>query len=102
MVYVSEEAENHSQSSVWVSTFATIISKFFFALTFAVPVLLLGLDWAVVVSIAWGLLLIGIFSWRVAMHRKEKPYKVIGEHVLITLAVIALTHFVGDFVATLG
>jgi len=32
----------------------------------------------------------------------KRPWKVVGEHVLIAVVVIVITHLVGDWVAALG
>ena len=53
-VHVSEESENkHTQKEIWESTVSTFLSKFIFALTIVVPILLLNLSTAIVVSIIW-------------------------------------------------
>jgi len=99
-MHVSEEAEaKHTDKSIWESTYATLFSKFFFALTFMVPVLLFELSTAVIVSIIWGLFLIAATSYYIAKKENAKPFKVITEHLLLTALVIILTHFVGRFVA---
>ena len=51
-IHVSEEAENvHSTREVWESTFITFLTKFFFALTFMVPVLVFKLSTAILLSV---------------------------------------------------
>ncbi|MDI9618782.1 hypothetical protein [Methanothermobacter sp.] len=66
-IHIAEESENrHSEVEVWESTIATFISKFVFAITFLLPVLLLDLTVAIAVSVIWGLLLLGILSVHIA------------------------------------
>ena len=102
-IHVSEESENtHSGKEIWISTVATFLAKFLFALTFAVPVLFLPLSTAIIVSLAWGMSILAILSYAVARSKAESPWKIIGEHVLIALVVISITHLVGDWVSTLG
>ena len=97
-IHISEEsAEKHPHKEVWEATIATFASKFFFALTFIIPILLLELTTAIIVSIAWGLLMIALFSYYIS-----KKFSVILEHVLIAVIVIIITHFVGDLVASLA
>ena len=72
-IHVSEEAEGvHSQREVWIATVATFGSKLGMALTFAVPVILLDLDAAVVVSILWGALALTLLSWNLARSQGVK------------------------------
>jgi len=100
-IHISEEAENqHTEKQVWHSTFATFLSKFVFALTFIVPVLLFPLTTAIIVSVVYGLILIGIFSYYMARQQNKKPHNIILVHLLIAIIVIIVTHFVGDWVAT--
>ena len=102
-IHISEESENkHTAKDIWSSTLATFSSKFLFTLTFVIPILLLKLQTAIIVSIIWGLSLIAIFSNYIAKKEKRNRLKVIAEHVIIAIIVIVITHFVGDFVATLS
>lgn len=103
-IHISEEAENqHTTKEIWQSTLSTFLSKFVFALTFVVPVLLLPLSTALIVSIVWGLSLLGIFSFQIAREQQTKPAPVVLEHFGIGILVIILTHFVGDWIgSTLG
>lgn len=98
-IHISEESENtHTTKEIWESTISTFLSKFIFAITFVVPVLLLPLTTAIIVSIVWGLSLLGIFSFYMAKEQKVKPWKVISEHLLIALMVIVITHYVGVWI----
>jgi VIT1/CCC1 family predicted Fe2+/Mn2+ transporter len=100
-IHVSEETENkHATKEIWESTISTFLSKFVFALTFLVPLLLLQLSTAIIVSVAWGLFLLGIFSFFIAKEQKAKPWKVVMEHLIIALVVIVTTHYVGDWIGS--
>ena len=99
-IHISEESENqHTAREIWESTFATFISKFVFAMTFVVPVLLFTLSTAIWVSIGWGLFLLGGISYMMARSQKEPAWKIIGEHWLIMMLVILITHYVGEWVS---
>ena len=102
-IHVSEESENvHTNRQIWGATIATFMTKFFFALTFIVPVLFLPLLTAIIVSLVWGLSVLTVLSYFMAKAQGERPWKIIGEHVLIAIVVIAITHWIGKWVATLG
>jgi len=103
-IHVSEEAEHvHTEREIWESTIATFISKFFLALTFMIPVFLFELSTAILVSVVWGLTMLTLISWRIARTQGNTPWKVIAEHVGIAMAVIVITHYVGDWIgATFG
>jgi len=103
-IHISEEAENkHTAREIWESTISTFLSKFLFALTFIVPILLLELSTAIIVSVFYGLSLLGIFSFYMAREQGVKPWKTVAEHLFVALAVLLITHYVGDWIgATFG
>jgi len=99
-IHISEESENkHTTKEIWESTIATFVSKFAFAMTFVIPVLLFPLTTAIYVSIVWGFTLLGLFSFYIAKEQGVKPWKVVIEHLVIALAVIIITHYVGDWIS---
>jgi len=100
-IHISEESENkHTTKEIWESTISTFLFKFVFAMTFIVPVLMCPLATAIVVSIVWGLSLLGIFSFYMAREQKVKPWNVILEHLFTALVVIAVTYYVGIWVGS--
>ncbi|MBU1246306.1 MAG: hypothetical protein KKH88_03025 [Nanoarchaeota archaeon] len=100
-IHISEEFENHhSTKQIWESTITTFLTKFIFSLTFIIPVLLLPLSTAIIVSIVYGLTLITIFSYYMAKEQKVNTYKIIFEHLIIAIIVIIVTHYIGDLIAS--
>lgn len=99
-IHISEESENkHSAKEIWGSTIATFFSKFIFSATFIIPVLFFPLSTAIIVSILYGLSLLGIFSYYLAKEQKAKPHIVISEHLLIAIVVMVITHYIGNWIA---
>jgi vacuolar iron transporter family protein len=99
-IHISEESQNtHGEKEIWESTLATFATKFIVALSFVVPVLLLPLATAIVVSILWGLLLLAALSIHLANQQRIPRWKVVMEHVLIAGVVVVLTHYVGQWIA---
>jgi VIT1/CCC1 family predicted Fe2+/Mn2+ transporter len=95
-MHIAVEAESeHSTREVWESTLATMISKFFFALTFLVPLLILPLGQAIISSVIWGILLLSAFSYLIGKEEEKGPWPVVAEHLVIASLIIVLTHFVG-------
>jgi len=98
-IHVSVESEaKYSRKQIWGATFSTFLAKFFFALTFVIPVLLFDNFTAIIISTIWGFLLLAIYSFHLAKRQKTKPYKVITEHLLIALLVIIITQLVGQWI----
>lgn len=100
-IHMSEESENkHSEKEIWQSTISTFLSKFVFALTFLIPVFLFELNTAIIIGAAWGLLALSVLSYTMAKKQKKNPAEVILEHLIIAVAVIALTHFAGVWIGS--
>lgn len=101
-IHVSEESSRkQKQKQVWESTISTFISKFIFALTFIMPVLLLPLKTAIIISVIWGLTLISLFSFYIAKIRGMKPKRVIKEHLIIAILVIIATRYIGSIISNI-
>jgi len=97
-IHISEESRTRNHD-VWQATIMTFIAKLVMALTFLVPVLSMPLDRAIVVSVAWGFVVLTAISWQLALRRRTSAWPVIGEHLLIAGTVVAATHWIGDWVA---
>jgi VIT1/CCC1 family predicted Fe2+/Mn2+ transporter len=102
-IHISEEAENkHTIKQIWTATISTFLAKFLFALTFVVPVLLFTLSTAIVISLIWGLSILTILSYVIAKSQNKPPWKIVGEHLMIAIVVIGITHWVGDWIGKLN
>ena len=99
-IHISEESENkHTSKEVWESTFATFFFKLIVASSFIIPVLIFTLERAVIVSIAWGLVLLTIFSYKIAQNCKKNVLHVVTEHLIIGVAVIIIANYVGVIIS---
>ena len=100
-IHMCEESEGiHTRKHVWESTASTFLSKLVFALTFLIPVIALELSTAILVSVVWGISILAILSYRIAKSQGTQPWKVVGEHLIIALAVMGITHVIGDWIST--
>ena len=99
-IHLAEEADpSATMQHIWSATVSTFLSKFIFAITFAVPLLLLPLQSAVAASVGWGMLVIIVLSYFLARAQKASPLAIIAEHVVIASLVVVLSHFIGVWVA---
>jgi VIT1/CCC1 family predicted Fe2+/Mn2+ transporter len=101
-IHISKESENsHTHKEIWIATIATFISKFFFSMTFVIPVFLMELRTAIIVSIIWGISVLSSLCYAMAKSQGKNPVKFVFEHLLIAIAVIICTHFIGDLISLL-
>lgn len=98
-IHFSEEAEGeHTIREIWEATIFTFLAKFVFAASFLVPLIIFELPLAVIISVIYGLTLLGIFSFLMAKDQKVSPLMVVSEHLFIALVVVLLTHYVGELI----
>jgi VIT1/CCC1 family predicted Fe2+/Mn2+ transporter len=98
-IHLAEEADpNATQQHIWAATVTTFLTKFLFAISFAIPVLLLPLWPAVLASVGWGILVIGVLSYFIARSQQSSPVAIISEHVAIAIVVVVASHFIGVWV----
>ena len=99
-IHLAAESQNrHSVKEIWEATVSTFSYKFIFSSIFIVPVALFELCTAVPICILIGLYLIFASSLIIAREQKKSACKVIGEHLILTIIVIIVAHFVGLFIA---
>lgn len=99
-IHISEEDSNDDHGQVWAATIATFLTKFFFALTFALPVIFFELDQAVIINIVWGIFVLVAINYKIALSKGQKPLALIFEHLSIASLVILLTYFVGRWISS--
>lgn len=101
-IHVAEESEGvHTDRQIWTATATTCLAKLLSALTFAIPVVLLGLDVAVLVSIAWGAALLTALSLDLARRQKVDPRPLVIEHLMVAAVVVVAAHAVGLAISSL-
>lgn len=98
-IHISEDAKNKRERHVWTATAATLFSKGAVALSFLVPFILLSVEEALIVGMAWGFLLIALVSHRIARDQGESTVKVAGEHIFLGIGVILATHYAGTWIS---
>ena len=99
-IHISEESQKkNSQKAIWEATITTFFTKLIIALTFILPVILLELRKAIIISIIWGFSLISIFIFVLAKRRVEYTFNAVSEHLLIATIVVITTNYVGKAIA---
>ena len=102
-IHLSEESEQkRTEQHIWKATVATFFAKFFFALTFLIPISLFELNTAIIVSIIYGMILLTLFSIWIAHLRNKPAGKMIIEHLLLAIVVVLLSSIVGRWAGTIG
>lgn len=102
-MHVSEESQQgNSQRTVWEATISTFFVKFIISLSFIIPIILLPLNLAIIISAIYGLALICFFSYFNAKRQKSNASKAVIEHLFIAIIVIIAAHYVGDLASKIS
>ena len=98
-IHLAQESDPESTTDhIWAATIWTFGTKLVVALTFALPLLWFPLQIAVAVAVGWGLLVITLLSIILARVQHAPVLHVVTEHLLIAVAVVAVSHFIGVWV----
>ena len=103
-LHLAEESEiengkvKHTSKEVWLTTAVTFFSVSGFCSTFAIPILLFPMKLAVFLAISWGMLLLVILNFYIARIKKERPLKLILQHILLAIFVIAISYEIGNLI----
>lgn len=98
-IHLAQEADPDSTGEhIWAATIWTFLTKLTVALSFAVPLLFLPLQVAVMVSVGWGLLVITLLSTYLARMQGVAVFPVVAEHVVIAVSVVGISYFIGVWV----
>jgi len=81
-----------------MTTFFTFIGVCGSILTFAVPILIYELVFAVIVDIVWGILLIVALNIYIAKLKNESAIKLVIEHVSLAVVVKTISYFTGKLI----
>ena len=99
-IHIYQESECLAQKEVWLTTLTNFMTRLLVSLTFIALVLFLPLPLAALVSLIWGLSLLGFISYHIARERGLNPYMAILEHLSIALIVVLMSDFFGRLVIT--
>jgi vacuolar iron transporter family protein len=97
-IHLAEESRAPAMTRhVWEATLSTFVAKLITAGTFAIPVLLFELPTSILVSILWGLVLLTALTSMLARQQGLRPWRAIGEHVLVAAGVVMISYYVGHW-----
>lgn len=98
-IHISEEAKHRKDKYVWEASIMTFFAKFFFAISFLVPVIFFSLNIAIIISVLYGLLLIAGFSVFISKNNGNNTLAVVSEHLFVAVIVIILSNLTGRFIS---
>jgi len=97
-IHIYQESELLNYKVVRASTFSNFLTRFLAVLIFILLVAFLPIKYAVIFSIAYGILLLTILSYLIAREQKVNPYLSIFQHVAIAILVIAVSGLLSEWI----
>ena len=97
-IHIYKESEGASKQDINSFTYGNFITRLFIALTFVLIVLLFSSYAAFIISSLWGLVLLSLLSYLIAKGKKTNPFLEIAWHLIVALAVIAGSQFLGNLI----
>ncbi len=99
-MHIYQESERRLQAQeAFRATLSNFVTRLLLALTFVLLVLLLPLNRAIVLSAAWGLLLLVALTWALARERKVSFVSEAFKHIAAAVVVILVSRGVGALLA---
>lgn len=98
-IHIYQESENLEARAAFRATLTNFIARLLVSMSFVAIVLLLP-PWIVTVaSLAWGVLLLGALTLGVARLRNVSPWREVLKHIVVALAVVAVSRVLGGWIA---
>lgn len=97
-MHISKKSEAKDKAQAVESAFGLLASKFITTMTFAIPVLLVDLRTAVVIDVAWGLLLLAALTYSMPEHGTKNRAREIAEHLALAIVVIIAAYYAGGLI----
>jgi VIT1/CCC1 family predicted Fe2+/Mn2+ transporter len=97
-IHVYQEAEKLEARSAFRATVTNFVARLLVAITFAIIVLVLPGQYAGLVALTWGFLLLAGLSYVVARARDVRPVPEVGKHLGVAIVVIAASRVIGSWI----
>ncbi len=97
-IHVYQESQLLNYKIIRASTFSNFLTRFLVILIFMLLVAFLQISYAVIFSIIYGITLLSALSYLIAKEQKINPYRAILQHVIITVLVVTVSNFLGEWI----
>ncbi len=97
-IHIYQEAQSLKLKNVWISTLTNFLARLLISLIFIFIIFVFPLTNAIFYSMAFGLILLSVFSYLIARQRNSNPLVAILEHLFIAFVVILASHYLGQWI----
>jgi VIT1/CCC1 family predicted Fe2+/Mn2+ transporter len=97
-IHIYQESERLESRSAFRTTLSNFVTRLAVSMSFVLVVLALPLGHALVVALAWGLLLLGTLTWLVARSRGANVVLELCKHLGAAVMVIGVSRIIGTLI----
>ncbi len=98
-VHIYQESERLAGREAFLGTLTNFATRLGICLSFALLVAALPNSRAVVAALAWGTLLLGALSYRLALERKMSPLPEVVKHLVVAYLIIFASKGIGYWIS---
>jgi vacuolar iron transporter family protein len=97
-IHIYQESVGVEPVNIRISTLTNFFTRLLISLGFILLIIILPLNIATIAALIYGLFILSIISYVIAINKKVNPFRSILEHILITAVVIFLSKYIGKFI----
>lgn len=98
-IHLYKETEGGGSQLSLLATVLNFTARLLVSLSFVAIVLVSSVGQSIVIGVAWGLVLITLINYLIARNNSRASIWEISQHVLVAIAVVVLSRYVGYLVA---
>jgi vacuolar iron transporter family protein len=99
-IEVFQESELKKTSIIRLSTLTNFLTRFLVILVFIAFVLLLPMEYALTLSVIWGLALIALLSYFIAREKNASVARTVASHIAVVLVVVLVSYSLREWIIT--
>lgn len=100
-IHIFQESEQLDQKNAFNGTITNFVTRLLLSISFVFLVLLFPLEHVDQVAIVWGMLLLVILTYLVALERKVEPLREVVKYLLVASAVIIVSTLIPNWIDAL-
>ena len=98
-IHIHQECQCENKKEVRRIVIYNFLVRFVIVLVFILFIALIPMDFAVILSILLGAVILIMISYFIAIKQKTRPWKSIVNHLLLALVVILVSFFLREFIS---
>ncbi len=99
-IHIYRESQSLTNKSL-NNTLSNFLTRFAVTLVFILLILFLPLQYAILSAVIFGMSLLSVLSYQIAINLKTNPYLAVFQHVGVAAIVIIVSYFLGEMITSM-